>query len=89
MDYHSKPDTSYQFDFSNTSDSDIWFQNLILTVNPFSNLDYNPWLGSVIGSIIVGLSGIFPLLVIPIDGAANFTKKGQFFFNFSFLFNII
>uniref|UniRef100_A0A170TVG7 Zinc transporter zip13-like protein n=1 Tax=Triatoma infestans TaxID=30076 RepID=A0A170TVG7_TRIIF len=65
---------SFQFDFSNTSDSEIWFRNLFQSVNSFSSLDYNPWVGSVIGSVIVGLSGIFPLLVIPIDGGVNITK---------------
>lgn len=30
---------------------------------------YTPWVFSVLGSIVIGLSGIFPLLVIPDDTA--------------------
>ncbi|XP_058808031.1 zinc transporter ZIP13 isoform X2 [Phymastichus coffea] len=33
--------------------------------------DYQPWLFSLLGSVMVGLSGVFPLLVIPIDEAAD------------------
>lgn len=73
-------------EFSNSSDSDIWqsYYNLLY----FQRLSYNPWVGSVIGSILVGLSGIFPLLVIPIDGGASITKGGEFnciFYFFIFL----
>uniref|UniRef100_T1HLM5 Uncharacterized protein n=3 Tax=Rhodnius prolixus TaxID=13249 RepID=T1HLM5_RHOPR len=73
MEYQTTQD-SFQFDFSNISDSEIWFRKLFQSVNSFSALDYNPWVGSVIGSVIVGLSGIFPLLVIPIDGGVNISK---------------
>ncbi len=27
--------------------------------------DWNPWIGSLIGSILVGLSGVIPLIIIP------------------------
>lgn len=37
-----------------------------------SEFEYNPWLFSFFGSLLVGLSGIFPLLVIPIDETATF-----------------
>lgn len=76
MEYQTTQD-SFQFDFSNISDSEIWFRKLFQSVNSFSALDYNPWVGSVIGSVIVGLSGIFPLLVIPIDGGVNISKGGK------------
>ncbi|KAK0087126.1 hypothetical protein PV325_001735 [Microctonus aethiopoides] len=36
---------------------------------------YQPWIFSLIGSVIVGLSGVFPLLIIPIDNTAN-SKHG-------------
>lgn len=62
------------FDMTNTSDSDVWFLDLYSSVNSFSGPNYNPYIGSVLGSILVGLSGIFPLLVIPIDGGASFNK---------------
>lgn len=29
--------------------------------------EYTPWVFSVLGSIVIGLSGIFPLLIIPSD----------------------
>lgn len=32
---------------------------------------YSPWLFSLLGSTMIGLTGIFPLLVIPIDEGAN------------------
>ncbi|GBP37733.1 hypothetical protein EVAR_29934_1, partial [Eumeta japonica] len=35
-------------------------------------LDEHPWLFAAIASFLVGLSGIFPLLVIPIDETATF-----------------
>lgn len=66
------------FDMTNTSDSDVWFLDLYSSVNSFSGPNYNPYIGSVLGSIIVGLSGIFPLLVIPIDGGASFNKGGKY-----------
>ncbi|KAJ3654735.1 hypothetical protein Zmor_013906 [Zophobas morio] len=39
-------------------------------------LDYMPWLWAMIGSILVGLSGVLPLLVIPIDQTDNL-KQGD------------
>ncbi|KAL1137840.1 hypothetical protein AAG570_009536 [Ranatra chinensis] len=54
---------------------DLWiYYKSVLGVGYFDEFEYNPWIGSIIGSILVGLSGIFPLLVIPIDGGANFHK---------------
>ncbi|XP_032523366.1 zinc transporter ZIP13 homolog [Danaus plexippus] len=35
-------------------------------------LDEHPWLFSALASVLVGLSGILPLLIIPIDETANF-----------------
>lgn len=38
--------------------------------------EYKPWVFSVLGSIILGLSGIFPLLVIPVDaGGTEFSDR--------------
>lgn len=39
-------------------------------------LDYMPWLWAMIGSILVGLSGVLPLLVIPIDQTDNLKQGG-------------
>ncbi|XP_063976545.1 zinc transporter ZIP13 homolog [Diachasmimorpha longicaudata] len=33
--------------------------------------EYQPWFFSLLGSVMVGLSGIFPLLVIPIEDGVN------------------
>lgn len=66
-----------------SSNSDVWLGFKLLT-NQFYTMDvhsvipafaYYPWVWSIIGSVIVGLSGIFPLLVIPIEEGANL-KKG-------------
>ncbi|KAM3877295.1 zinc transporter ZIP13 [Diretmus argenteus] len=43
----------------------------------FANEDVHVWLCSLVGSVVVGLSGIFPLLVIPIEaGVALKTEAG-------------
>lgn len=39
-------------------------------------LEYMPWLGAMFGSILVGLSGVLPLLVIPIDQSDNLKHGG-------------
>lgn len=31
----------------------------------FKSFEYTPWIFSILGSIIIGLSGILPLLIIP------------------------
>ncbi|RZC33379.1 hypothetical protein BDFB_012254 [Asbolus verrucosus] len=40
------------------------------------SLEYMPWLWAMIGSILVGLSGVLPLLVIPIDQTDNLKQGG-------------
>ena len=48
----------------------------------FASEQAEVWLYSLVGSIVVGLSGIFPLLVIPIEaGAALKTEGGKLDFN--------
>ena len=42
--------------------------------------EYQPWLFSLLGSAMVGLSGVFPLLVIPIDEAADLKHGGNVIF---------
>lgn len=39
-------------------------------------VDYMPWMWAMFGSILVGLSGILPLLVIPIDQTDNLKQGG-------------
>ncbi|EFA10502.1 hypothetical protein TcasGA2_TC012750 [Tribolium castaneum] len=43
------------------------------------SMDYMPWLWAMIGSALVGLSGVLPLLVIPIDQTDNLKQGGSFF----------
>lgn len=48
----------------------------------FASEQAEVWLYSLAGSVVVGLSGIFPLLVIPIEaGAALKTEGGKFDLN--------
>lgn len=35
-----------------------------------------PWFSALLGSIFVGLAGVFPLLVIPIDDSKNLKHGG-------------
>lgn len=53
--------------------------NTVLSViaTTFDNFEYNPWVFALLGSAIIGLSGIFPLLIIPVDDAENFKSAGK------------
>lgn len=42
----------------------------------FGGLEDMPWLWAMFGSILVGLSGVLPLLVIPIDQTDNLKQGG-------------
>lgn len=44
--------------------------------NIVEELDEHPWLFAALASVLVGLSGILPLLIIPIDDTASF-KDGS------------
>jgi len=76
-----------QFQRNYTSEGTIWgvYKALLIDYIPDSwitvisllpNFEYHPWLFSVIGSAVIGLSGIFPLLVIPIEEGANLKSGG-------------
>lgn len=45
--------------------------------NFVEELDEHPWLFSALASLLVGLSGILPLLIIPIDETASFKDGGK------------
>lgn len=45
--------------------------------------EYTPWVFSLLGSIVIGLSGIFPLLVIP-SGTTDFGDRKYFVTIYSF-----
>lgn len=40
----------------------------------FMGFEYTPWIFSLLGSVVIGLSGILPLLIIPTDEQKN--KQG-------------
>lgn len=42
--------------------------------------EYTPWVFSLLGSIVIGLSGIFPLLIIP-SGTTDIGDRKYYFFN--------
>lgn len=52
---------------------DLW----IPVISLIPNFDNHPWLFSVIGSAVIGLSGVLPLLVIPIEEGANLKSGGK------------
>uniref|UniRef100_A0A1B6E318 Zinc transporter ZIP13 n=1 Tax=Clastoptera arizonana TaxID=38151 RepID=A0A1B6E318_9HEMI len=60
---------------SSVNISDVWlvykivqqFSTMDIITSALPTVSYQPWVWSLIGSVIVGLSGIFPLLVIPIE----------------------
>ncbi|XP_067007722.2 zinc transporter ZIP13 homolog [Anabrus simplex] len=74
--------------FNETSDGTIWhvYRTMfgqfipeplfIMAVSMLPNLEYQPWICSMIGSFVIGLSGVFPLLVIPIEEGANLNSGG-------------
>ena len=43
----------------------------------FNSVNYCPWIFSLIGSMLVGLSGIFPLLVIPVEDGEKLKFGGK------------
>lgn len=43
----------------------------------FKDWQYHPWIFSVLGSILIGLSGVLPLLIIPLEGGENFQSGGK------------
>lgn len=41
--------------------------------------EYTPWVFSLLGSMVIGLSGIFPLFIIPGDaGGSEFSDRKLF-----------
>ena len=39
--------------------------------------EYNPWFYAIIGTLLVGLTGIFPLLVIPVEAGQKLREGGN------------
>lgn len=46
--------------------------------NYMDELDEHPWLFAALASVLVGLSGILPLLIIPIDETAKFNDGRKY-----------
>lgn len=54
----------------------------------FKDIGYTPWIFSLLGSALIGLSGILPLFVIPIETGgkdSDFNRKLHLFLNMFFL----
>ncbi|XP_074031536.1 zinc transporter Zip99C isoform X2 [Leptinotarsa decemlineata] len=62
---------------TNSTQFDGSFKEIVKEFVPgwICTLEYIPWLWAIFGSILVGLSGVLPLLVIPIDQTDNL-KQG-------------
>lgn len=63
---------------TNNSNLDNSYKEIIRDLVPgwICTLEYMPWLWAMFGSILVGLSGVLPLLVIPIDQTDNLKQGG-------------
>lgn len=63
---------------TNSSNIDNSYQEIIRELVPrwICAMEYIPWLWAMFGSILVGLSGVLPLLVIPIDQTENLKQGG-------------
>ncbi|XP_065214234.1 zinc transporter ZIP13 homolog [Planococcus citri] len=49
----------------------LWDSYAPLPISSAVLVDYQPWIMSLLGSVLVGLSGILPLLVIPLEDTAT------------------
>lgn len=45
----------------------------------FFSMAYMPWAWAAVGSALVGLSGVLPLLVIPMDQTDNLKQGGRYY----------
>lgn len=55
---------------------DSYLNIVDMAATMFLSVQYQPVVMSVIGSIIVGLSGLFPLLILPVDDTISL-KTGR------------
>lgn len=65
--------------FDNSTSNFNYFFNNIMTseLNPLNQVEYEPWIFAVIGSLLIGLSGVFPILIIPIDDLEHMNAKKE------------
>ncbi len=80
----SNAESVFEFNETNQLDTsqwqscegESWISYMPFLYPQFGILDYEPWIMSVMGSVLVGLSGILPLLIIPVDDTATL-KNGS------------
>lgn len=63
-------ETSTEMNFWHSYDK-LWDSYAPLPISSATLVDYQPWIMSLLGSVLVGLSGILPLLVIPVEDTAT------------------
>lgn len=63
---------------TNTTYLETSYKDIIRDLVPgwICGVEYVPWIWAMFGSILVGLSGVLPLLVIPIDQTDNLKQGG-------------
>lgn len=55
---------------------DIYFDLIEPLVPAFiKSAEYEPWIFSLMGSALIGLAGILPLIIIPVDTAVKGSKS--------------
>jgi hypothetical protein len=65
LDYFSNSSGYYWPGFFEMSNTSILYEQLVVDVVSKVTLDYHKWVMSIGGCLLVGLSGIFPLLLFP------------------------
>lgn len=63
---------------TNNSNTDNSYKEIFVDLVPrwIWALEYIPWLWAVFGSILVGLTGVLPLLVVPIGQTDTLKQEG-------------
>ncbi|GBO12605.1 hypothetical protein AVEN_216973-1 [Araneus ventricosus] len=61
----------------NSSSPSFWYQDLFL--NGVTNKCYQTWILSILASCVVGLTGIIPLIFVPIESGSKLNQQGMFF----------
>lgn len=59
-----------------SNNATLLYEQLVSEVVSKVSLDYPKWVMSIGGCLLVGLSGIFPLLLFPHDGYNQESKSG-------------
>ncbi|GFV21999.1 uncharacterized protein TNCV_4526851 [Trichonephila clavipes] len=59
----------------NSTSSSYWYKDLL--ENGMTNKCYQTWILSILASCVVGLSGVFPLIFVPIESGAKFNQQAK------------